>query len=237
MKRLRLPALILATVGGLVLALAATVRRQGASAAPEPPAGKASPTRTSSPLGAGAPLDEAGPQSPTSPDGQPSNLVLVGGPWSGSRVGTLVKRTFAKDRMTQVLEVVRVEADAVVLRMSLSKPAARPSESRMPTQWEEGRLAREMGTKVGEETLSVGGKDLRCEVYERHSQPRERAVTLRAWVCKDVPCWFVRTDLVSEEGATTLTVGRLWASSLASRLMRSFRANSTSSSSVNGFCT
>jgi hypothetical protein len=113
-------------------------------------------------------------------------------PWASSRIGDWARFTLGPFAAAVRLEVVRVTDAAVTVKYSAEMPGLVEAEQEdIPRD----RLVPEMppDRDLGEETLTVGGRAVRCRVVESRAEIGGRTVTFRTWVSAEVPGGLVRT--------------------------------------------
>ena len=59
--------------------------------------------------------------------------------------------------------------------------------------------------KIGDESITIAGRKLDCEVYETKMAMRGKTLVTRTYICKDVPGWTVRVDNDSSGEMQTVT--------------------------------
>jgi len=104
------------------------------------------------------------------------------------------------NNMTQTQKAVKVTPDVVTLEMVMvMNDKAMPANNvDMPRYGEKGQAGKKPAgvetKKLPNETLTVGGKELLCEVTEVTMKMGDKTITSKSWTCKEVPGWLVRTD-------------------------------------------
>ena len=139
------------------------------------------------------------------PEGAPAPVATkkYPGKWVDAKVGTMVKMKQAGGYATTTHEVVKADADTVTIRMTMtvqgSAATMKPRERTVPRYETTDPLTRKppAGTeikKLADQTLTIAGKSLKCEVYQTVMSMGERKFTTRSYMCKDVPGWVVRVE-------------------------------------------
>ncbi|MBI5724125.1 MAG: hypothetical protein HZA50_09225 [Planctomycetes bacterium] len=133
-----------------------------------------------------------------------SDESQVKGPWAEAEAGTFVKLqlTSAAGQATRTIEVVRADGRCVTLRTSEGGKSYERPEQRMYSQQELDKWM--AGKKLDDKTVTIMGKDMKCEVYEKEINLDGKKVKARAYFNRSVPGWVVRVD--NESGGQFKTV-------------------------------
>ncbi len=139
---------------------------------------------------------------PATASGPASKPATVKGPWADAKVGATLK---TKEGAGCILtaEVTYVDADTVTV--VYSREPSRYRQQVYPRMFTPEMMVRweaDLGKRVGEETVTVGIAEFKCQIYERRSEALVGgdvetiipACVTRTWVCKGIPGWIVRED-------------------------------------------
>ncbi len=163
-------------------------------------------------LGSDSPIDpsEGAPTPTTAPDPLAGR---VKGPWADAKVGDYVKlKSSAGPIMT--MKVVQVDDLQVSIEMTTEipdQPDFKVPPQKMVQQrfllkrGEEDPAAPGNSKKIGEESITIAGRKLDCEIYEVKTAMRGKTLITRTYICKDVPGWTVRIDNDSSGEMQTVT--------------------------------
>jgi len=123
--------------------------------------------------------------------------------WSDAKVGTMVKFKM-QNNMTMSQEVTKVTDDAVTVKVTTVAPAMpvpmvrNQDFPRYGKPAPDGKAGPEnvqaKGKKLPDQTLTVAGKSLKCEVWEVVTEAGGKKITSRSYMCKDVPGWIVKSE-------------------------------------------
>ncbi|MCD4823003.1 MAG: hypothetical protein K8S55_00205 [Phycisphaerae bacterium] len=116
--------------------------------------------------------------------------------WTDTKIGDMVKYEM-QNETTMTQTVTKITDEKVFLDMVMvMKTEALPAQTvDMPRYGEKKAKADNATTKkLPNETLKVGGKDLVCEVTETTITNGDKVTISKAWICKEVPGWIVRSD-------------------------------------------
>jgi len=124
--------------------------------------------------------------------------------WVDAKVGTMAKMKIIANKGTKTDEVVKADKDTVTIRTTMTMPgvpadAMKPTERTVPryetTDPITGKTPAGMEVKkLADQTLTIAGKSLKCEVHETVMSAGGRKFTTRSYMCKDVPGWIVRVE-------------------------------------------
>jgi len=119
--------------------------------------------------------------------------------WSDAQVGTMVKYKM-QNNVTMTYEVAKVTDDTVTVKMTTSMPA-------MPTPMvrnhdfprygkpgPDGKPPEPKGKKLPDQTLTVAGKPIKCEVWEIVTEAAGKKFTSKTSFSRDIPGWTVKTE-------------------------------------------
>ena len=132
--------------------------------------------------------------------------------WVDAKLGTMVKMKMVTTKGTKTDEVVKADKDTVTIRTTMTIPgmpagAMKPTERTVPrydtTDPVTGKTPEGMEIKkLSDQTLTIAGKSLKCEVREAVMSAGGRKITSRSYMCKEVPGWLVRmeTDATGKMG-------------------------------------
>ncbi len=122
----------------------------------------------------------------------------IKGPWSEAEVGWIaVYKT--QGGVKSKMEVVKVEEETITLRTTTIGPDGKvlggPIEIKMPRYDKPGSPGEVKAKRVlvGTETLTVGGKELECKVWEITTESGGKKINFKSWECEEVPGWSVKS--------------------------------------------
>ena len=124
----------------------------------------------------------------------------IKGPWSEAEVGWIVVyKTLGG--VKSKMEVVKVEEETITLKATTMGPddkvLGEPIEIEMDRYAKPGsRSKAKVKAKrvlVGAETLTVGGKELECKVWEITTESGGKKINFKSWECEEVPGWSVKS--------------------------------------------
>ncbi len=158
---------------------------------------------------------------PTEPAGAAVEFVTApDGWWEQVEAGCEGVYEIATPRMpmTQTLTVESVEGSLVTISVSVSMGG-----QTMPPQSQSVDFAEENPTditgslppgseveEIGEETIEVDGVSFECTIYDVTMDQMGQTVTMRMWLCPQLPPVFmgglVKLEQESDEGTTTVTL-------------------------------
>jgi hypothetical protein len=70
-----------------------------------------------------------------------------------------------------------------------------------------GEAPKRTGKKLADQTLTVAGKEIKCEVWETVIEAAGKKITSKSFISKEVPGWMVKTE--SDVMGTMKTVTEL----------------------------
>jgi hypothetical protein len=186
---------------------------------PEPePAPKPTPEAAPKPAPVPAPTPEAAPKPAPVPAPKPAPVPAPApkpapaptagkkypGMWVDAKVGTMVKMTMVAAKGTKTDEVIKADKDTVTIRTTMTMPgmpagAMKPTERTVPRYDTVDPITGKVPAgveikKLADQTLTIAGKSLKCEVYQTVMSMGERKFTSRSYMCKEVPGWMVRME-------------------------------------------
>ena len=140
---------------------------------------------------------------PVTPKVAPTDTKIKTG-WSDAKVGTMAKFKM-QNNMTMTQEVVKVTDDTVTVKMTTVIPAMPTPMVRNQDFPRYGKTAPvgkanpdgkadHKGEKLADETLTVGGKSLKCEVWQTVTEAGGKKITSKSYMCKEVPGWIVKSE-------------------------------------------
>jgi hypothetical protein len=129
--------------------------------------------------------------------------------WSGCKEGSWVKNRMEMETAGQKVEyesvtrLVEVGAEKVVVESLLRMKTGDRSVDRPPQKSEIKAKDPQQGKIVAErdEEISISGKTLKCRYFEIETEAAEKKpkMTVKAWMCKDIPGGVAKSEVLSEQ--------------------------------------
>ena len=127
----------------------------------------------------------------------PAAAKTVKGPWADAKVGTMTKIK-GMGGMFSVSEVIKVDPKSVTVKMTFlgadgkAMSGVQPQEMVYQREYivdpQKTKSTAEMKRKkVGEKTMTVAGKSLKCTIFETVTELSGKKITTRSYTCQDVP--------------------------------------------------
>ena len=123
--------------------------------------------------------------------------------WSNVKVGSMVKFKM-QNNITMTQEVTKVTDDTVTVKVTtvipaMPAPMVRSQDyPRYATPNPDAKAPKvdpkHKGKKLPDQTLTVGGKSLKCEVWEMVAEAAGKKTTSRSYMSKEVPGWMVKSE-------------------------------------------
>ncbi|MDP7287051.1 MAG: hypothetical protein QGH94_03545 [Phycisphaerae bacterium] len=125
--------------------------------------------------------------------------------WADAKVGTMLKYKM-QNSMTMTQEVIKVTDDTVTVKVTTvipampapmvrnqdfpryvtPNPAAKPDPDQKPASYK--------SKKLPDETLTVGDKSIKCEVWQTVTDAGGKKITSKSYMSKEIPGGVVRND-------------------------------------------
>ena len=124
----------------------------------------------------------------------------IKGPWSEAEVGWIVVYK-TQGGVKSKMEVVKVEEETITLRTTTIGPDGKVLGEPIEMQRDRYDVVKP-GSRgkvkakrvlVGAETLTVGGKELECKVWEITTESGGKKINFKSWECEEVPGWSVKS--------------------------------------------
>ena len=105
-----------------------------------------------------------------------------------------------QNNMTMTQEVTKVTDETVTVKVT----TVIPNVPAMPARTQDfprygkpvpgGEEPKPQGKKLPDQTLTVGGKQIKCEVWEVVNDEAGKKMTSRSFTSKEVPGWMVKSE-------------------------------------------
>ena len=118
-----------------------------------------------------------------------------------------------QNNVTMTQEVTKVTDDTVTMKMTTSMPAmpepmVRSQDfPRYGKPGPDGKPPEVKGKKLPDQTLTVAGKKIKCEVWETVTEVAGKKFTSKTYFSKEIPGWTVKSE--SDMTGTMATVMEL----------------------------
>lgn len=141
--------------------------------------------------------------------------------WSGCKVGSWVKNRMELEAQGQKVEyesvtrLLEVTGERVVVEALMRKKSGDRSIDQPPRRQEIMAKSPQKGKVIVEkdEEITVAGRALKCRYYEIETEAAEKnpKMTVKAWMCMDIPGGVAKSEVTSETMKTPIrTIALEW---------------------------